>query len=242
MAWCEVNDVDYVLGLPGNAVLSRLVEIAADDVRVRRAEAQAAVLRHYTETRYGAKSWGCERRVAARIEANTQGLDIRYVVTNLEGASAEWLYDTLYCARGQAENLIKLHKSQLASDRTSCRSALANQVHLVLHTAAYWLTPPPSLPVYHLADAPPKNRRAHHRDRHTRPRRLCRSMPGRRIVSRHRHQSPARRTVTRRVLCPRTHPIPPTPNAVTNLTDFAMKQATCSTASDPQTAPPTSMR
>ena len=40
---------------------------------------------------------------------------------------------------GQAENLIKLHKSQLASDRTSCRSALANQVRLVLHTAAYWL-------------------------------------------------------------------------------------------------------
>ncbi len=33
----------------------------------------------------------------------------------------------------------KLHKGQLASDRTSCRSALANQVRLVLHTAAYWL-------------------------------------------------------------------------------------------------------
>ena len=54
MAWCEANDVDYVFGLPGNGVLSRLVEIAADDVRVRRAEAQAAVLRRYTETRYGA--------------------------------------------------------------------------------------------------------------------------------------------------------------------------------------------
>src|SRR3954453_9198378 len=103
MTWCEVNDVDYVLGLPGNAVLSRLVEIAADDVRVRRADAQAAVVRRYTETCYGAKSWGCERRVAARIEATMQGLDIRYVVTNLEGGSAEWLYDTLYCARGQAE-------------------------------------------------------------------------------------------------------------------------------------------
>ena len=139
MAWCEANDVDYILGLPGNAVLGRLVEVAADDVRVRRAEAQAPVLRRYAETRYGAKSWGCERRVAARIEASTQGLDIRYVVTNLEFGSAEWLYDTLYCARGQAENLIKLHKSQLASDRTSCRSALANQVRLVLHTAAYWL-------------------------------------------------------------------------------------------------------
>lgn len=59
------------------------------------------------------------------------------MVTNLRSGSAEWLYDTLYCARGQAENLIKLHKGQLASDRTSCRSALANQVRLVLHTAAY---------------------------------------------------------------------------------------------------------
>ena len=96
-------------------------------------------MRRYAETRYGAKSWSCQRRVAARIEATTKGLDIRYVVTNIERGSAEWLYDTLYCARGQAENLIKLHKSQLASDRTSCRSPLANQVRLVLHTAAYWL-------------------------------------------------------------------------------------------------------
>jgi hypothetical protein len=139
MTWCEANAVDYIFGLPGNAVLSRLVERAADDIRVRRAEAQAPVMRRYTEARYGAKSWKCQRRVAARIEASTQGLDIRFVVTNLTTGSAEWLYDTLYCARGQAENLIKLHKSQLASDRTSCRSALANQVRLVLHTAAYWL-------------------------------------------------------------------------------------------------------
>ena len=77
----ENNAVDYIFGLPGNAVLSRLLEPAADDVRVRRAEAQAPVLRRYAETRYGAKSWGCERRVAARIEASTMGLDIRCVVT-----------------------------------------------------------------------------------------------------------------------------------------------------------------
>ena len=37
------------------------------------------------------------------------------------------------------ENLIKLHKAQMASDRMSCHSATANQVRLVLHTAAYWL-------------------------------------------------------------------------------------------------------
>ena len=139
MAWCEANSVDYILGLAGNNVLRRLFDAAADDVCVRRAEAQAAALRRYGETRSGAKSWGRTRRVAARIEASTQGLDIRYVVTNIKTGSAEYLYDTLYCERGQAENLIKLHKSQLASDRTSCRSPLANQFRLILHTAAYWL-------------------------------------------------------------------------------------------------------
>ncbi len=139
MDFCDEQGIDFVFGLAGNDVLRRLVEPIADDVRVRRAEANATVIRRYTETRYAAKSWHVDRRVAARIEATTQGLDIRYVVTSFTDGSAEWLYDSLYCARGQAENLIKLHKSQLASDRTSCRSALANQVRLVLHTAAYWL-------------------------------------------------------------------------------------------------------
>jgi hypothetical protein len=138
MAWCEANGLDDIFGLSGNAVLDRLVEPIADDVRVRRAEAQAPVVRRYTETRYGAKSWHCERRVAARIEATPKGLDIRYVVTNLRRGTAEWLYAGMYCARGQAENLVKLHKDQLASDRTSCRDPLANQVRLLLHTAAYW--------------------------------------------------------------------------------------------------------
>jgi uncharacterized MAPEG superfamily protein len=38
-----------------------------------------------------------------------------------------------------AENLIKAHKLHLASDRTSCRKATANQFRLLIHTAAYWL-------------------------------------------------------------------------------------------------------
>ena len=67
-----------------------------------------------------------------------QEIDIRYVVTSLEGG-AELLYEGVYCQRGQMENLIKLHKAQLASDRTSCQCATANQVRLTLHTAAFWL-------------------------------------------------------------------------------------------------------
>ncbi|APT60252.1 MULTISPECIES: IS1380 family transposase [Roseomonas] len=139
MAFCEAENINFVFGLPTNATLRGLVEEAADDVRTRRAEEGVPVLRRYAETSYGARSWSAKRRVVARIEASTLGLDIRFVVTSFARGSAEWIYDSLYCARGQAENLIKLHKTQLASDRTSCRSPLANQLRLILHTAAYWL-------------------------------------------------------------------------------------------------------
>lgn len=139
MAWCEDNGVDYVFGLPGSKPLSKKVDEVADAVRTERAVSDKPVVRDYAQTRHKAKSWNRERRAVARIEATKLGLDIRFVVTNLEYGSPEWLYDSLYCARGQAENLIKLHKTQLASDRTSCRSAIANQVRLVLHTTAYWL-------------------------------------------------------------------------------------------------------
>ena len=139
MAWCEDNAIDYVFGLPGNATLDRAVDAAADDIRTRRALDQQPCLRGFAETRYRAKSWNRERRACARIEATTKGLDIRFVVTSLADGAAQYVYETLYCARGQAENLIKLHKTQLASDRTSCRSPRANQMRLILHTAAYWL-------------------------------------------------------------------------------------------------------
>ena len=71
---------------------------------------------------------GCERRVIARIEATPLGLDNRFVVTSLTDPDPETLYAKLYGARGNAENLIKLHKTQLKSDRTSCGCPLANQM------------------------------------------------------------------------------------------------------------------
>jgi len=147
MKWCDENSINYIFGLPGNVVLDRLVEAAADDIRVRRAEGQLALLRGFAETQYAANSWDKKRRVVARIEASAsheddmlrRGLDIRYVVTSIEDGDGEHIYGAIYCARGQVENLIKQHKAQLASDRTSCRSPLANQMRLILHTAAYWL-------------------------------------------------------------------------------------------------------
>ena len=139
MDWCEQNGVRYIFGLGPNKILAEQVFAKLDECCVRRAEGKLEKVRGYTDTTYAAKSWSRPRRVVARIEVTHKGADIRYVVTNLPYGDAEWLYDRLYCARGQAENLIKRHKSQLASDRTSCRSPLANQMRLILHTAAFWL-------------------------------------------------------------------------------------------------------
>jgi hypothetical protein len=139
MEWCEQNGVRYIFGLAPNKVLAEQIFPKLDECCVRRAIEQLDKVRDFTTTRYAAKSWSRLRRVVARIEATRKGADVRYVVTNLKRGSAKHLYENVYCARGQAENLIKRHKSQLASDRTSCRSPLANQMRLILHTAAYWL-------------------------------------------------------------------------------------------------------
>jgi Transposase DDE domain group 1 len=136
---CEANSISYIFGLAGSKPLAKKVEDEADAIRTERAVLDQDVVRGFAETTHRAGSWTRSRRVVARIEATRLGCDHRYVVTNMKTGTDEWLYDSLYCVRGQAQNLIKLHKSQLASDRTSCRSPLANQIRLVLHTAAYWL-------------------------------------------------------------------------------------------------------
>ena len=117
MAWCEANSLQYVFGLPGSKPLSRKVEGTADAVCTARAVGDKPAVRDYVETRNRAGSWNRQCRAVARIEATRLGLDIRFVVTNVERGSPEWVYDSFCCARGQAENLIKLHKSQLRSDR-----------------------------------------------------------------------------------------------------------------------------
>jgi hypothetical protein len=153
MEWIEENDGDYIFGLPGNSTLDALVAKTADNLRFHHAKSSEPKVRTWASFTYQAGSWTRPRKVVARLECSLQPdtgetittsngmrqeVDIRYVVTSLKG-SAEYLYEDVYCGRGQMENLIKLHKAQLASDRMSCHSATANQVRLALHTAAYWL-------------------------------------------------------------------------------------------------------
>src|SRR5918995_2840627 len=138
MTWCERNRVGYVFGLAGNQVLLAKVAALAEDAALGRVAGEGDKVRRFAEFRYAAKTWSVERRVIARIEASPPGSDSRLIITNLAGAP-RWLYESVYCQRGQAENLIKAHKLHLASDRTSCTSATANQFRLLIHTAAYWL-------------------------------------------------------------------------------------------------------
>jgi hypothetical protein len=142
------ENIGYILGLAGNAVLDAHVCETIAELRAAHAAGREAKLRTWVAFEYQAGSWKRLRRVVARLEASwhpdpnggymLQEVDVRYVVTSLSG-TAKQLYEGVYCQRGQMENLIKLHKAQLASDRMSCHRATANQVRLVLHTAAFWL-------------------------------------------------------------------------------------------------------
>src|ERR687889_1803524 len=138
MAWCERQRVGYIFGLAGNKVLLRQASPLAEDAALGRLDSEGEKVRRWGDFRYAAKSWKVERRVLARVEASPHGADSRFIVTNLPGLP-RMLYEQVYCARGQAENLIKGHKLHLASDRTSCRKATANQFRLLIHTAAFWL-------------------------------------------------------------------------------------------------------
>jgi len=93
----------------------------------------------YTTFPYQAGSWGQPRRLICKAEVSDEGENIRFVVTNLETPRNAWIYETIYCGRGQMENYLKDHKLFLHSDRTSCHTCAANQFRLFLHSAAYVL-------------------------------------------------------------------------------------------------------
>ncbi len=93
----------------------------------------------YTTFSYQAESWSEPHRIICKAEVSDEGENIRFVVTNLETPRNAWIYETIYCGRGQMENYIKDHKRFLHSDRTSCHRFEANQFRVFLHSAAYVL-------------------------------------------------------------------------------------------------------
>ncbi len=141
MAWCEENRVDFVFGLARNA---RLVEEIA--VELIEAEAEAASTskpaRRYKDFRYATlDSWSRRRRVIGKAEWTQGEANPRFIVTSLSkaGTNGRFLYEKVYCARGDMENRIKECQGDLFADRTSTATMRANQLRLWLASFAYVL-------------------------------------------------------------------------------------------------------
>src|SRR6266404_473151 len=139
MAWIEAQDhLSSITGLTSNAVLQKLAHEVIEQAKRAYARWGRKATRFHS-TRYQAGTWSRSRRVVIKVEVSEQGVNTRFVVTDMEHARTQVVYQQLYCARGQMENEIKDHKLYLKSDRTSCHRFEANQLRLILHSAAYVL-------------------------------------------------------------------------------------------------------
>ena len=141
MAWCEANQVHYVLGLARNQRLQRALGKEMEAARAAH-ERTGKPARRFRDFRYRTrKSWSRERRVVGKAEYLPNKANPRFVVTNLSPrqASAKRLYEKLYCARGDMENRIKEQQLGLFADRTSSATMRANQLRLYFSSFAYVL-------------------------------------------------------------------------------------------------------
>jgi hypothetical protein len=137
MQWMEEQPgLSYVTGLTSNQVLQALACQVVEQAK-RAYERDGGKITRFHSTRYQAGTWSRARRVIIQVEVSNQGVNTRFVVTDMEQARAKGLYQQIDGARGQAENDIKDHKLYLKSDRTSCHRFEANQFRLLLHAAAY---------------------------------------------------------------------------------------------------------
>jgi Transposase DDE domain group 1 len=141
MAWCEQHRVDYVFGLARNARL--VAEIAAELAQAKAAaEASGRPARCFKDFQWSTlDSWSRRRRVVAKAEWTQGEANPRFVVTSLKpkDTQARFLYEQVYCARGEMENRIKECQTDLFADRTSTATMRANQLRLWFASMAYIL-------------------------------------------------------------------------------------------------------
>jgi len=152
MAWCEGQaDVYYCLGLAKNSVLVEQLAPALANAQIRRCLCGGVSVREFAEFDYQTvRSWSRLRRVIGKAEVTPQGANPRFIVSNLpaRGFSDEEdqnrftparLYEELYCARGEMENVLKQQVLDLHADRMSTHYLASNQLRLWLAAFAYLL-------------------------------------------------------------------------------------------------------
>lgn len=141
MVWCEANRVDYLFGLARNERLEAAIE--TELAAATRASAKSGKpTRCFKDFRYTTlDSWSRKRRVIGKAEVTRGEANPRFIVTSLKRpeAKARYLYERIYCARGEMENPIKECQLDLFADRTSAATMRANQLRLWFAAMAYVL-------------------------------------------------------------------------------------------------------
>jgi hypothetical protein len=141
MAWCEANRVDFLFGLARNERLEEAIkaELITATLQSIRTGKPARCFRDFTWSTLD--SWSRERRVVGKAEVTGGEANPRFVVTSLKSTEVggRYLYEKVYCARGEMENRIKECQLDLFADRTSAATMRANQLRLWLASMAYVL-------------------------------------------------------------------------------------------------------
>ena len=139
---CEPK-VEYLVNFAANAVLERKAESAMQ--RARRASESSQQTAHvYGACQYRTrKTWPWKRRViykaeVVRAEGKKPKDNPRFVVTNMK-QTPRWLYEEVYCQRGDIENRIKELHYGMEIGRTSCTNFWANQFRVLMTAAGYVL-------------------------------------------------------------------------------------------------------
>ena len=139
MDWTsQQSNVGFITGLTGNSKLNELARVTIESAQ-REFKQYGNPVKRYHSFMYKAESWKNCQRVIVKVEVNTMGNNIRYIVTDQLDYRTRDLYEKGYCARGSMELRIKDHKLYLKSDRSSCTKFSANQFRLFLHSMAYIL-------------------------------------------------------------------------------------------------------
>lgn len=141
--YLDAAGLQYAVGFGPNAALKRN---AAQKIELaRQLSAASGKTEHvYADCLYRTgKTWSRPRRVIFKAEVVREAHrdprdNPRFVVTNLS-QTPQWIYERIYCERGDSENRIKELHHGLEIDRTSCHRFWANQFRVLLTAAAYVL-------------------------------------------------------------------------------------------------------
>lgn len=141
MTWCEGNNCKYIVGMPKNTRLTKIIEEEMSCAKFAYQQILEPSRVFKTFNYRTLDSWGKERKVIAKAEHLEKGSNPRFIVTSLESVDdGNYLYEEVYCQRGEMENRIGEMKNDLFSGRTSCTKFKSNQLRLWFSAVAYALS------------------------------------------------------------------------------------------------------